>query len=117
LSPRRGGGWAAVEAERPDLVGGFHPWTRVTHPTDLADLFARAGTTTPIVVAEPGVQRLTSPDDWWTIVLGTGYRATVDRLGAQAAERVRAANLARIQTRGVREIQTNVIYGIARKHR
>ena len=58
---------------------------------------------------------LTGPDDWWTIVLGTGYRATVERLGVEAAERVRAANLARVDARGIREVETNVVYSIARK--
>jgi SAM-dependent methyltransferase len=107
--------WAAVEAERPDLVGGFHPWTRVTDPAALADLFAKAGAETPVVAAEPGTHPLTGPNDWWTIVLGTGYRATVERLGAEAAERVRTANLARVEAAGIREVETNVVYSIARK--
>jgi SAM-dependent methyltransferase len=105
--------WAAVGAERPDLVGGFHPWTRVTDPAELAGLFAAAGAAVPEVVAEPGTQPLTGPDDWWTIVLGTGYRATVERLGEPAAGRVRTANLARIQ--GVREVETSVVYAVAGK--
>lgn len=107
--------WSAVQGERPDLVGGFHPWTRVTDPAVLVELFARAGAAAPSVVAEPGGQPLTSPGDWWTIVLGTGYRATLERLGAEAAERVRAVNLARIEARGIQEIETNVVYGVARK--
>jgi SAM-dependent methyltransferase len=115
FEPAVGEFWAAVEGERPDLVGGFHPWTRVTDPAELAGLFVRAGAAEPVVAAEPGVLPLTSPDDWWTIVLGTGYRATVDQLDAEAAERVRAANVARIETRGVREIQTNVVYALAHK--
>jgi hypothetical protein len=67
------------------------------------------------VVAEPGGQSLTGPEAWWAIVLGTGYRATVERLGAEAAERVRAVNLAQIELRTVREIETNVVYALARK--
>lgn len=115
FEPAAGEFWSAVGAERPDLVGAFQPWTRVTDPAELADLYARAGAAEPEVAPEPGVQPLASPDDWWTIVLGTGYRATVDRLGAAAAERVRAANLARIGTRGVRAVRTDVVYGIAHK--
>jgi SAM-dependent methyltransferase len=115
FEPAVGEFWAAVRDERPDLVGGFHPWTRVTDPAALADLFARAGVAAPEVVAEPGVQPLTSPQDWWTIVLGTGYRATVERLGAEATARVREVNLARIEARGVREVETNVVYSVARK--
>jgi SAM-dependent methyltransferase len=113
FEPAAGEFWAAVAAERPDLVGGFHPWTRVTDPEALAGLFAQAGTDPPTVTAEPGTHPIAGPDDWWTIVLGTGYRATVERLGQAAAARVRAANLARIG--GVREIETNVVYAVARK--
>jgi SAM-dependent methyltransferase len=115
FEPGTGEFWAAVGAERPDLVGGFHPWTRVTDPAALADLFTRAGAAAPAVAAETGTQPLTGPDDWWSIVLGTGYRATVERLGLEASARVRAANLARIEAAGIREVETNVVYGIARK--
>jgi hypothetical protein len=48
-------------------------------------------------------------------VLGTGHRATIERLGADAAARIRADNLAWIRGRGVRELETNVVYGLARK--
>jgi len=38
LEPATTAFWAAVGAERPDLVGGFHPWTRVTDPATLSGL-------------------------------------------------------------------------------
>jgi SAM-dependent methyltransferase len=107
--------WAAVEAERPDLVRGFHPWTRVTDPAALAGLFTEAGAEAPVVAAEPDTHPLTGPQDWWTMVLGTGYRATVERLGAEASARVRAANLARVEAAGIRAVESNVVYGIARR--
>jgi hypothetical protein len=102
-----------VGRERPDLVGAFHPWTRVTDPDDLRDLFLRAGAAPPVTATEPGTQPLTGPEDWWTIVLGTGYRATVERLGPEAAQRVREANLAVVEERGVREVETSVVYAVA----
>jgi SAM-dependent methyltransferase len=115
FEPATGEFWDAVSRERPDLVGGFHPWTRVTEPQDLRALFERAGVAESSVVAEPGTHPLATPDDWWTIVLGTGYRATVEQLGVEAAGRVREANLARLQSLGLTEIETNVIYATARK--
>jgi SAM-dependent methyltransferase len=107
--------WSAVEAERPDLVRGFHPWTRVTDPDALVALLAEAGVVAPTVAVESGRQPLATPDDWWTIVLGTGYRATLERLGPEAAERVRRSNLAAVTADGVTEVETNVIYALARK--
>jgi SAM-dependent methyltransferase len=107
--------WDAVAAERPDLVHGFHPWTRVTEPAELSALFAQAGIAPPAVEPEPDTQPVNTPDDWWAIVLGTGYRATVEKLGTDAAQRVRQANLARVAADGVREVQTNVVYAVAAK--
>jgi len=115
LEPATSGFWDAVGAQRPDLVHGFHPWTRVTDPEALTGLFAEAGAEAPAVAAEAEMHPLAGPQDWWTIVLGTGYRATVERLGAEAAARVRTANLARIEADGIREVETNVVYSIARR--
>jgi SAM-dependent methyltransferase len=107
--------WAAVGAERPDLVGGFHPWTRITEADPVARLFADAGAAPPLIYEEPGTHPIAEPEDWWTIVCGTGYRATVERLGPEAAERVRAANLAEVSSRDIRSVEVNVLYAVAGK--
>ncbi len=41
------------------------------------------------VVPEEGRQVLSSPEDWWTIAIGSGLRWTIDQLGKEAAARVR----------------------------
>jgi len=107
--------WEAVGSERADLVGGFHPWNRVTTPDALAALLSESGIPDADISAEAGEHPLAVAEDWWTIVLGTGYRATVEQLGAQAAERVRAANVAALRKRDVGSIATNVIYAVAKK--
>ncbi|MCE3555480.1 hypothetical protein LWC33_29040 [Pseudonocardia sp. RS11V-5] len=43
----------------------------------------------PAAQAEPGIHRLVEPAAFWDIVLGSGYRVTVDQLGPDRAERVR----------------------------
>src|SRR4051794_37968978 len=115
LEPATTAFWAAVGAERPDLVGGFHPWTRVTDPAALSQLFHQAGAAAPTLQAEPGTHPLARPEDWWTVVLGTGYRATVDELNPAAAQRVRTASVGWLRRHEVRELQTNVVYARARK--
>jgi SAM-dependent methyltransferase len=115
LEPATTAFWGAVDAERPDLVGGFRPWTRITDAAALSEVFRRGGAATPTVETEPGSHPLADPDDWWTIVLGTGYRATVQQLDPAAADRVRAANIAWLREHEVRELQANVVYGRARK--
>jgi SAM-dependent methyltransferase len=115
LEPATTGFWDAVGAERPDLVGGFHPWTRVTDTAALSELFRQGGVAAPVVEAESGTHPLADPEDWWTIVLGTGYRATVQQLDPSTAGRVRSASVAWLRQREVHELQTNVVYARARK--
>ncbi len=107
--------WAAVQGVRPDLVGGFHPWTRLAEPGQLEDLFRQAGVPGAHAQAEAGTHPLASPEDWWTIVMGTGYRATVEKLSPEEGKRVRAANLTAIRERGVLSVETNAVYGTAAK--
>jgi ubiquinone/menaquinone biosynthesis C-methylase UbiE len=73
--------WSAVKELRPDLYLGFNPWDRITEPAPLRALLAEAGITNPDIVAEDGRQDLRSPEDWWTIALGSGFRSVVDQMG------------------------------------
>ena len=86
--------WAAVKQFRPDLLPAVNPWERITTPAGLRQLLADGGIATADITAEDGRQEFRSPDDWWTVVLGSGYRWTVDRMDDETVERVRAANLA-----------------------
>ena len=115
FEPATGAFWDAVGNERPDLVRRFHPWTRLTQPEALSALFADAGIVGADIEPESGAQALTAADDWWTVVVGSGYRATVDQLEPAAAARVRAANLQWLREHDVRAIETNVIYAVASK--
>jgi SAM-dependent methyltransferase len=105
--------WTAVKAVRPDLVPAVSPWARITEPPAVRNLLREAGIADATVVAREARQRLRSPEDWWTIVLGSGFRWTVEQLGPAAAGRVRAANLA--DMRGIDAVETNAIYATARK--
>jgi hypothetical protein len=46
------------------------------------ELFAVGGAIPVEAEVVPGQQELTRPEDFWDIVLGTGYRATVEALTA-----------------------------------
>lgn len=105
----------AVRAERVDLYAAFNPWDRMTEPGAVAQLFNEAGIVAVDVVAEDGRQRLSVPEDWWTIVLGSGLRWTVEQLGPKAAERVKRDNLAWARENAVDAVETNVIYAVATK--
>ena len=109
-------GWrSAVKELRPDLHAAFNPWDRIAEPAALRRLFTESGVTEAAIVAEDGRHALRSPEDWWTMVLGSGYRWTVDQMEPEMAERLRNANLAWIRAHNVTSVETNVIYAVARK--
>jgi len=107
--------WAAVTQFRPDLQPTVSPWERITTPDAVRQLLVDAGIRDGEVVAEEGRQPLRSLDDWWTIVLGSGYRWTVEQMDSETIERVREANLKALQGTGTKSVETNVIYASATK--
>jgi len=109
--------WAAVKEHAPPELhfGGFNPWDRVTTIAAVRDLLLGAGVTDPQVKAEAGRQPLRTVEDWWTIVIGSGFVWTVNQMDAEVAQRVRADNLGRLRSAGVTSIETNVIHALACK--
>ncbi|HEV2458428.1 MAG TPA: methyltransferase domain-containing protein [Ktedonobacterales bacterium] len=108
--------WHAVQRERPDLYRVFNPWDRITEPGALRQLLRAGGIDEVELEPEDGIQLLRTPEDFWTIALGSGYRGTIEQLDPDVRERVRHATLADLQERDVRAIETNVIYARARKN-
>jgi SAM-dependent methyltransferase len=106
---------AAVRRVRPDLYSAFNPWDRITTPDAVHKLFTDAGVQRVEVVAEEGYQALRTPDDFWTIALGSGLRWTIDQMGAEAAIGVKREILQALAVKGVDRVGTNVIYAVARR--
>jgi ubiquinone/menaquinone biosynthesis C-methylase UbiE len=115
FEPASGVFWETVQTVRPDLHRAYNPWDRIAEPEALTRILRDAGVAQPTVEAKAGRHLLRSPPDWWTIVLGSGFRSTIDQLGPSAAERVRQANLAWIASHHVHEIEVNVMYATATK--
>jgi ubiquinone/menaquinone biosynthesis C-methylase UbiE len=108
--------WDAVRAARPDLYKGFNPWDRISEPEALRAIFLEAGAEVPDVATDISSHALGSPEDWWPMVLGTGYRGTVEQLDAEARNRVRNGCLDFIRATGVQSVEANVLYASAMKH-
>jgi ubiquinone/menaquinone biosynthesis C-methylase UbiE len=108
--------WSSIQKERPDLYKGFNPWDRICDPESLGALFAEAGIANPVIAAESDRHPISSPEDWWAAVLGSGYRGTLDQLDATARERVRAANFEFIRNSGTKSVEANVVYAIAERN-
>ena len=92
----RPGGTLAITIWGPDafaplntLFPGPRAWTRLADPGALESLFPDAD-----ITREEFAQPIASPEDWWTIALGSGYRATIDSLSPDARATLRDSCLA-----------------------
>ena len=103
--------WDAVRRVRPELYGTFTPWLRLSTPELIRDLFAQAGVAEVAVEGEDHPHELGSGEDFWTLVMGTGYRAVVEQLTDAEREDVRAACL----TLETRVLSSPALYAVARK--
>ena len=107
--------WESVREVEPSLYRAFNPWDEITTPEALLDLHSRAGVPGTTAVAVPGEHHLEHPDSFWDVVLGTGYRATVDSLGPDQREQVRTHLVRELRSRDVTVVRANVVFGTARR--
>jgi len=109
--------WQAVRAERPELYQGFNPWDRISNPEELGAMLAGAGLSWADITYEQAVHLLSTPEDWWTLAMGSGYRGTLDQLEPDQLQRVKESNLSRLEAESVNAIEANVIYAVIDKPR
>lgn len=83
------------------------------HPGAPGRAVLRAGVPDPAVEAAAGQHRLDHPDGFWDVVLGSGYRATVDALSPKQRDRVRESLLADLRSREITWLRTDVVFGTA----
>jgi len=107
--------WNTIRDVRPELYKGFNPWDRITDPTAVMTLLNEGRVEQADVVAESGSHPIPSPEAWWSAVLGSGYRGTLEQLNAKELEYVRTANMEYIQRSGITSIEANVVYAVAIK--
>ena len=92
-------------AERADLGPRNGPAPRPS---------AEAGATAPEIVVESFDHHIDT-EQFWTIVLGSGYRGPLEAMGPEAAARVRDEVMGRLRADAVRVLSSEVMYSRARK--
>jgi hypothetical protein len=107
--------WDSVRGVEPSLHRAYNPWDEITSPDALIALLGWAGVTTGSAEALAAVHELERPQDFWDIVLGSGFRGTVDALSAEQAEAVREQVLETLAERGVTTLRTDVVFARAKK--
>jgi ubiquinone/menaquinone biosynthesis C-methylase UbiE len=107
--------WSSIKNVRRDLYKGFNPWDRINDPVGLRKILDEGGVASPNIIAENRLHPIKSAEDWWTIVLGSGYRGTIEQLNPAERQKVKEANLAFIRDEKVSAVETNVLYALATK--
>jgi ubiquinone/menaquinone biosynthesis C-methylase UbiE len=105
--------WQCIADIEPSLYKGFNPWDQITTPAALTELLIGAGVTRPAVEAVEARHHLEHPDRFWDIVLGSGYRATVDALQPEQHDQLRERLLAELRMHEVTVLRTDVVLGTA----
>jgi SAM-dependent methyltransferase len=107
--------WESVRSVRPDLYKGFNPWDRISEVDAVRLLLVSAGLEDVEAVAESGSQPVNSPEDWWAMIMGSGYRGTIAQLNPADQDLVRLENLDFIRRTSLRSLESNVVYATAMK--
>ena len=115
FEPANSAFWNSIKRVRPDLERAFNPWDRISEPAALRRMLEDAGVANIDVTTENRLHPLHGPDDWWTIVRGSGYRGTIEQLATSDCDAVRQVNIKYIRENQVTAVETNALYAIARK--
>jgi ubiquinone/menaquinone biosynthesis C-methylase UbiE len=107
--------WCSIKDVRPDQYKGFHPWDRINDPVSLRKILNEGGVASAKIIAENRLHPIRSAEDWWTIVLGSGYRGTIEQLTLAERQEVKKANLAFIRDENISAVETNALYALATK--
>lgn len=115
FEPLNGVFWGAVRERRPDLYRGFDPWDRITEPEAVRALLAHGGVREEEmeVVAESGRHEIRSSEDCWALVIGTGYRGTIEQLSPADRAHVHAACADFVHGERARAVEANAVYAVA----
>jgi ubiquinone/menaquinone biosynthesis C-methylase UbiE len=115
FEPANGAFWQAVRTERPELFKASNSWDRIVDPESILALFQSAGIEGAVAEAVPGTHPVHATEDWWTLVMGSEYRGTVELLTPEQRERVRHACESFVRRNSLRAVELNVVYATARK--
>ncbi len=100
---------------QPDVAPLTRPWERLTDPDSMRRFVTDAIGVRPDIVTVTDSQPLTEPTDWWTIVLGSGFRGEIEKLSPSDCGLLKARMLRRIAAEGIDAVETNAVHAIARR--
>jgi hypothetical protein len=115
LEPANGLFWRSVRKLRSELPIPSNPWDSIADPKGLRQMLRDGDAKAVEVITENKLHPIRWPEDWWTIVLGSGRWKGIEWLTAEEVTAVREINLAFIRDRRITRLETNALYAIATK--
>lgn len=90
-------------------------WKRLGDERALQALFTEAGLPFPDIHMAEDWQSLATPDDWWAIVLGSGFRNDLNGLSTEEVALVRKRTLAKLTAHAIKSIDTRALHAVVCK--
>lgn len=91
------------------------PWRRLRDPDVLRSVFDEAGLPGVRIETDDATMTLSSPEEWWRIVMGSGLRRTVAAIGPEKAAEVRAFCDAYMTDHDIRDVVLRSRYALAER--
>ena len=117
LEPANSLFWRSVRELRSELPKPSQPWDRIADPEGLRQMLKEGGVEAEEVIAEKRWHPIRSPEDLWTIVLGSGRRGGLEQLTPTEVAMVKETNLAFVRDGRITRLETNALHAIATKNR
>jgi len=115
LEPANRAFWRSVRELRSELPKESNPWDCIADPEDLRQMLREGGVEAGEVIAENKWHPIRSPEDWWTIVLGSVRRRAIEQLSPSEVTAVKEANVAFVRDRRITRLETTALHAIAIK--
>jgi ubiquinone/menaquinone biosynthesis C-methylase UbiE len=115
LEPANSLFWRSVRDVRSELPIRSNPWHRIANPEGLRQMLREGGVEAEELIAEDRWHPIRSPEDWWTIILGSGRRGAIELLTPAEVTAVKETNLAFIRDRRITRLETSALHAIATK--
>src|SRR6516162_292817 len=93
LEPANGLFWRSVRKLRSELPIPSNPWDSIADPKGLRQMLRDGDAKAVEVITENKLHPIRWPEDWWTIVLGSGRWKGIEWLTAEEVTAVREINL------------------------
>lgn len=105
--------WEELGLLTPHTISPFRPWTRMTDANDVRRTLLGVGAASCEVVVTDDHAGIADPDDFWSIVRGSGYSAALRDLDESTRQELRHRIAERLRAKDTHAIALPAIFAVA----